>query len=74
MTTRVGSGVFTSGNVEQPVTAGERRAAATPRPTNRGTCPDCGFSVRLRADGTPQTHQLYIGSTPFRLCPQGRNR
>jgi len=36
----------------------------------RGKCPECGYRVRLRKNGRPQRHRLYIGEDFLRFCPQ----
>lgn len=28
----------------------------------RGRCPRCGYSVRLKTDGRPQRHRVYVGA------------
>ena len=39
----------------------------------RGNCQECGYSFRLRKDGTVQTHMLYVGFRQRIPCPSDRH-
>lgn len=45
------------------------KPTTTPRPRKRprGTCPVCGYTARLVADGTLGIHWLYVGREG-RIC------
>lgn len=43
-----------------------------PSAASRAQCPRCGFSVRLRKDGTVQRHRLYQGATKWVYCDEAR--
>jgi hypothetical protein len=44
------------------------RSAACASPRSR--CPRCGFSVRLRKDGTSMRHRLYLGADRWVYCDE----